>query len=140
MPRPDIRAAGGVLWRPDGDGGVEVLLVHRDRYDDWTFPKGKLRRGEKYRKAARREVKEETGFTPEVGDELVETRYIDHKGRDKKVRYWAMTVRTGQFRANSEVDAAEWMSTDDARERLTYERDADLIDSLLAVIGSDAAV
>jgi 8-oxo-dGTP pyrophosphatase MutT (NUDIX family) len=75
--KPDVRAAGGLVWRPavigDPSGatdvGVEVVLIHRPRYDDWSFPKGKLDRGESWEDAARREVEEETGLRCELGEE-----------------------------------------------------------------------
>src|SRR5688500_9386400 len=94
---PMIEAAGGVVWRRDASGGLEVLLVHRDRYDDWTFPKGKLESGETHRQAALREVEEETGLRCTLGDELPEVRYEDRKGRAKRVRYWTMEPAGGSF-------------------------------------------
>ena len=76
-----IEAAGGVVWRRGSKGSLKVLLVHRDRYDDWSFPKGKLDAGESHRHAALREVEEETGLRCKTGDELPEVRYDDRKGR-----------------------------------------------------------
>jgi 8-oxo-dGTP diphosphatase len=125
-----IEAAGGVVWRSSSKGTAKVLLVHRPRYDDWTLPKGKLEPGESARDAARREVHEETGFECKLGDELAELTYEDRKGRDKRVRYWAMEVRRGAFEPNDEVDAICWLPVDQAIERLTYRRDAKLLASL----------
>lgn len=125
---PEVRAAGGVIWRRGADG-VEVLLVHRPKYGDWTFAKGKLERGESYREAARREVLEETGLHVSFGDELEPTRYIDGKGRDKLVRYWTMTVERGAFEPNDEVDEIRWIPVGRAAARLTYERDLPLLES-----------
>jgi 8-oxo-dGTP diphosphatase len=85
-----IRAAGGVPWRRRADGQLEVLLVHRPHYDDWTFPKGKAKDGESDEEAAIREVEEETGLTCELGNELATTHYVDRRGRSKYVRYWTM--------------------------------------------------
>jgi 8-oxo-dGTP diphosphatase len=127
-PEPEVLAAGGVVWRDDGDG-TEVLLVHRPKYDDWTFAKGKLDAGERFRDAARREVLEETGFTVDLGDELEPTTYRDGRGRRKLVRYWTMTVTGGRFEANDEVDEVRWMPLAKAAHRLTYERDLPLLDS-----------
>ena len=128
-----VRAAGGVVWRRRG-GGVQVLIVHRPKYDDWTLPKGKLDRGETYLHAARREVREETGLSCEVGAELPRSHYTDNKGRPKVVRYWAMQATKGSFTANDEVDEARWLPVADARSTVSYRHDADLVDALLAVI------
>jgi 8-oxo-dGTP pyrophosphatase MutT (NUDIX family) len=125
---PEVRAAGGVIWR-NGPAGVEVLLVHRPKYGDWTFAKGKLEAGESFRDAARREVLEETGLHVEIGDELDPTRYIDGKGRDKLVRYWTMTVAGGAFEVNDEVDEVRWMGVAEAAQRLSYARDLPLVGS-----------
>ena len=86
-----VRAAGGVVVRAGADG-PEVLLVHRPAYDDWTFPKGKLDRGETEEECALREVEEETGLRCTLGRELGSTTYRDGKGRRKRVRYWLMEV------------------------------------------------
>lgn len=124
---PDpVRAAGGVVWRR-GSTGVEVAVVHRPRYDDWSFPKGKLEPGEDFATAAWREVLEETGFDCEAGDELATVNYVDHRGRPKIVRYWAMQVVDGRFVANEEVDHLEWLRVELAARRLTHERDRDLL-------------
>ena len=90
-----VRAAGGLVTREVGDG-VEVLVVHRPRYDDWSFPKGKLDAGERDEDAAVREVEEETGFRCRLLDELGYRRYRDRKRRPKQVRYWRMEV-TDEF-------------------------------------------
>ena len=75
-----IEAAGGVVIR---DG--KVAVVHRDRYDDWSLPKGKLDKGESFEQAALREVLEETGLQVELGEELEPVSYVDQKGRPKVV-------------------------------------------------------
>ena len=116
------------MWRRSGDG-VEILLVHRPKYRDWTFAKGKLEPGESFREAARREVLEETGFEVEIGDELASTTYVDGKGRTKLVRYWTMTVTGGSFAVNDEVDEIRWVSPAKAANRLSYDRDLPLLDS-----------
>ncbi|MCU1352975.1 MAG: hydrolase [Acidimicrobiales bacterium] len=135
-PRADVRAAGGVVWRAGPDGAVEVLLVHRERYDDWTLPKGKRDPGETDAECARREVEEETGMRCRLGAELPSTTYVDHRGRSKRVRYWAMEVESGTFAPNDEVDEVRWVPLRAAAELLTYRRDHTVIDALAE--GSDA--
>lgn len=130
-PAPDVvRAGGGLVWRLGGAGEVEVLLVHRPRYDDWSFPKGKCDRSEGFVEAALREVAEETGFACELGAALDSVTYVDHKGRPKEVRYWAMTVLGGAFEPNDEVDEICWMTTDVASAALSRPDDAALLDHL----------
>ena len=124
-----IEAAGGLVWRTTAEGTPEVLLVHRPRYDDWTFPKGKLERGESARDCAYREVLEETGFSCRLGDELAEVAYEDREGRPKRVRYWSMEVISGSFEPNDEVQEIRWLSVPDATDRLTHPHDAALLAS-----------
>src|ERR671931_615493 len=100
----EVRAAGGVVWRRSTDGGIELALVHRPRYDDWSFPKGKLDPGESWEAAALREVREETGLECTLGRELPPTGYRDPKGRSKAVRYWLMEPRGGVFAAARHTD------------------------------------
>lgn len=126
----EVVAGGGVVVR-GGDGlATEVALVHRPRYDDWSFPKGKLDAGEKLEDCALREVHEETGLVCELVDELVDVTYHDNQNRSKLVRYWLMSVVEGSFRANSEVDELRWVSLDEARSRLTYGHDLVVVDLL----------
>ncbi len=123
-----VRAAGGVVWRSRA-GAIEVVVVHRPRYDDWSLPKGKCESGERDEDGARREVLEETGLVCRLGPELVTSRYVDGRGRDKVVRYWAMTVVSGSFEVNQEVDELRWLAVDDAVGALTYERDRPVLRS-----------
>ena len=80
------------MWRTAPDGGVEVVLVHRPRYDDWSLPKGKAHRRESDEDTALREVLEETGLQCRLGRELVTVRYETPRGERKTVRWWEMTV------------------------------------------------
>ena len=129
-----VQAAGGVVWRRAPDG-LEILVVHRPRYDDWSFPKGKLDRGETHEVAARREVLEETGLEVDLGPELVAVDYVDHRGRPKTVRYWSMTVAGGEFAPNDEVDEVAWLALREVPRELTYRRDADVLDAFVATVG-----
>ncbi len=122
-----MQAAGGVVFRRGRDNGVEVLLVHRPRYDDWTLPKGKLEPGETHEEAAVREVEEETGLRCELGRELPSTSYHDSKGRPKTVRYWEMRPLGGDFRPHREVDEIRWLSVDAAKELLSHNHDHDVL-------------
>lgn len=130
-----IEAAGGVIWRLGEGGVVEVLLVHRPRYDDWSLPKGKLDRGESHQQAAVREVLEETGLRCRAGAELGSVRYCDRDGRDKRVRYWAMEPVAGRFAPNEEVDEVRWVRLDALPGLVTYERDADVAAGVASIGG-----
>lgn len=134
---PEVRAGGGLVWRrADGDGqptpgGVEILVVHRPRYDDWTLPKGKCEPGESYQACARREVEEETGFECRLGRELPSVRYVDHHGRSKLVRYWVMEPESGGFVANDEVDALRWLPASEVADQLSYPHDRPVVEAFL---------
>jgi 8-oxo-dGTP pyrophosphatase MutT (NUDIX family) len=131
-PRPEVsvvRAAGGVVVR-DGARGREVLLVHRPRYADWSFPKGKVEVGETDEECALREVEEETGLRCRLDVELDSTSYLDAQGRPKRVRYWRMVVESGAPAFLHEVDDARWVTRAQAEELLTYDRDLPLLSAL----------
>ncbi|NNN37468.1 NUDIX hydrolase [Streptomyces sp. S3(2020)] len=127
-----VQAAGCVLWRRSPfDGELEICLVHRPKYDDWSHPKGKLKRAEDPLAGALREVAEETGYTATTGAELPAMHYLAN-GRPKQVRYWAAEAITGTFTPNAEVDRILWLSPTAAANRLTQPRDRTLVASLLA--------
>ena len=123
-----VRAAGGVVTRRR-NGELEVLLVHRPHYDDWTLPKGKLLPDESEEDGALREVEEETGLRCVLGTELTSTAYVDSRGRAKTVRYWAMRPVSGRFEPHDEVDEVRWLPLARARALLTYERDLAVLDA-----------
>jgi 8-oxo-dGTP pyrophosphatase MutT (NUDIX family) len=133
-----IQAAGAVLWRPAGRG-VEVALVHRPKYGDWSLPKGKLGDGETPFEAARREVAEETGQDARAGPELGEVRYPvrtrDGAPAEKVVRYWAMEAVGGTFEPTREVDAVRWLPPEEAAGVLTYQRDREILARFVAWSG-----
>lgn len=135
-----VLAAGALVWRRREDG-IEVLLVHRPRYDDWSFPKGKLDPGESLAACAVREVQEETGTAVRLEQPLVTVRYPLADGRRKEVRYWvarplpdddpALAARPPVVPAAArEIDGVEWVEAGLARERLTHEADRDVLGRL----------
>lgn len=128
-----MRAAGCVLWRraPEGAEGLEICLVHRPKYDDWSHPKGKLKSDEEPLAGALREVREETGHHCAPGARLPSAHYIDPQGRPKAVDYWAAEAGEGCFQPNDEIDRVLWLTPAAARERLTEPRDRALVDALL---------
>ncbi|GAB2923057.1 NUDIX hydrolase [Rhodococcus aerolatus] len=134
MTGPVVTAAGAVLWRPasGGGGAVEVAVVHRPRYDDWSLPKGKTEPGEALPVTAVREVEEETGSRAALGRHLGTTHYrVRH--RPKTVDYWAARETGGGFAPNDEVDRLEWLSPARARERVTHPLDVVVLDRFTAV-------
>ncbi|MCX4763169.1 NUDIX hydrolase [Streptomyces sp. NBC_01275] len=129
-----VQAAGCVLWRRSPvDGELEVCLVHRPKYDDWSHPKGKLKHGEAPLAGALREVEEETGYRAAPGTRLPTVDY-EANGRPKQVRYWAAEAVAGAFAPNDEVDRLLWLPPPAARVRLTQPRDRTLVDALLDVL------
>ena len=121
-----IAAAGGAVWRPAGDGRVEIAVVHRARYDDWSLPKGKLDAGEHALGAAFREVVEETGLQVVVGRRAATTRYaVD--GAPKRVDYWLMRCVGGDFAPNDEVDELRWLAPEDAAALCSHDHDRQVV-------------
>ena len=132
----EVKASGGVVWRPAPDGGQELVVVHRPRYDDWSLPKGKLDSGESWEDAALREVEEEVGLRCRLGPELPPVSYRDHKGRAKVVRYWLMEPENDtDFVPNDEVDQLRWLAPAEALELLSYPHDRELVESAAGRLG-----
>ena len=125
-PAGEIQAAGSVVWRPAAGG--EVAVIHRPRYDDWSFPKGKCEPGEHVLATAVREVAEETGVRVILGRPLSTTRY-DSGGQRKRVSYWAGRPQEplSGFVPNAEVDRLEWLPIPAALGRLSYQRDVQVL-------------
>ncbi len=132
-----IPAAGTIPWRRV-NGALEVALVHRPRYDDWSWPKGKLDRGEDWPVTAVRETFEETGLKVRLGVPLPGAEYVvlDRDGAPaaKTVRYWAAQVVGGKGRLVNEVDEVAWLDVPTAYDRLDYARDRE---QLAAVVRAD---
>jgi 8-oxo-(d)GTP phosphatase len=128
----DVVAAGAVVFRP----GREVLLVHRRKYDDWSFPKGKLDPREHATTAAVREVSEETGLHVRLGPPLTTMRY-ENSGRMKTVHYWQGRVvgddDVTAYEPNAEIDRVAWVPVQDAAQTLTYARDRALLEDAVTL-------
>lgn len=130
MPSPEVVAAGVVVTRK----GDQVLLVHRPRYDDWSFPKGKLDRGEHITSCAVREVAEETGLRVRLGAPLPDQLYpVGSRtgSRTKRVHYWMGRVvgsdDVSRYEVNNEIDALQWVPWSKAKRRLSYDRDRETL-------------
>ncbi|MBO0677273.1 NUDIX hydrolase [Mycolicibacterium sp. S2-37] len=118
-----VLAAGAVLWRT-GPDGVEVAVIHRPRYDDWSLPKGKVDPGETEPVTAVREVHEETGYAAALGRRLPSVSYPLGDGLEKKkVKYWAARSLDGAFAPNDEVDQLLWLPVSEAMKRVGYPHD-----------------
>ncbi|MFC9998133.1 NUDIX domain-containing protein [Nocardia sp. NPDC127526] len=128
----NILAAGAVLWREAADGGIEIAMVHRPKYDDWSLPKGKLDPGETPVVAAVREVAEETGLRSRLGRYLGHVTYpVTGHRKLKRVDYWAAHVLDGAFESNSEVDEIVWCGLDGLMDALSYPMDRSIVRNFL---------
>lgn len=123
--KANIFAAGAVLWRASSrDASVEIAVVHRPKYDDWSFPKGKLDPGETFLTAAVREVREETSISGRFGRHLGGVTYpIPGHRKLKRVEYWAAEAVDGEFEPNDEVDVLLWLPVDEVPDQLSYPMD-----------------
>ena len=132
-----VYAAGVVCWREAGKD-IEVLLVHREKYDDWGFPKGKQDKGELLQETAVREVEEEAGIRIRLGRKLDVIQYKVGKSEDKFVSYWASKVTPkiaakSKFVPNKEIARVEWHNLKSAKKLLSYSHDLELLEKLIAL-------
>jgi 8-oxo-dGTP diphosphatase len=129
-----IRAAGGLVWRTSGKRR-EVLVIHRPRYNDWTLPKGKVKAGECWEDAARREVEEETGYHVEI-DSFADILFYYVEGRPKVILFWNMHPSedepSAEYDSDSpdEGDAVRWLTIQEALELITYDSEKALIQGI----------
>ena len=128
---PLIQAAGAVLWRKSDISQLEIAVIHRPRYDDWSLPKGKVEPGETHLACAAREVMEETGFEPVLGPEIGTAKYLA-EGTPKEVRYWSAHAigESHGPRDNHEVDQVIWLSVSDAKKKVSVDDDREMLQSL----------
>jgi len=126
-----IQAAGAVLWRKSDNSQLEIAVIHRPRYDDWSLPKGKVESGESHISAGYREIQEETGYESTFGPEIGTVVY-KLEGAPKEVRYWAAaaTIKTGTPNPQ-EVDEVLWLEPNKAKEKLSNKDDRAIVDFFL---------
>lgn len=123
-----IQAAGGILWKMEGDQ-KKLAVVHRHKHDDWSLPKGKVDPGESWKKAALREVLEETGYAAKIKKYAGSISYL-LDGKPKVVLFWHMVAKTeNKEKMNGEVDQVRWLTVDEASEILDYPDEVHLIQS-----------
>jgi len=132
-----VYAAGAVLWRIENDQ-LLVALVHRGRYDDWSWAKGKVDPGETLPETAVREIREETGLKVKLGVSLGVQRYRLPNKNLKEVHYWAAKVTekslaTSNFKPNEEVAEVVWLTPVEASKYLSYSHDQEQLDQLVAL-------
>ena len=128
-----ILAAGAVLWRKGEKKKIEVLIIHRPKYDDWTFPKGKAEIGEPLIACAYREVLEETNIETAFGPHLGEVEYLTNDGK-KKVSFWsAKVIKEKEFNSNAEVDQLKWVEVTKVKELLTLDTDRKILEQFLRI-------
>lgn len=129
----EIQAAGAIVWRRNESDAIEIALVHRPQYNDWSIPKGKVEGEESLIACAYREVVEETGFAVRFGQSLGSAHY-EVNGLRKTVTYWSARLLGEQGKPNpEEVDAVRWMSCEEAKEQLGRDSDRQIVETFQSI-------
>ncbi|NDA84418.1 MAG: NUDIX hydrolase [Burkholderiaceae bacterium] len=129
----EIQAAGAIVWRRNESDAIEIALVHRPKYDDWSIPKGKVEGEESLIACAYREVVEETGFAVRFGQSIGSVHY-EVNGLRKTVTYWSARLLGEQGKPNpEEVDAVRWMSCEEAKEQLGRDSDRQIVETFQSI-------
>ena len=128
-----IRAAGALLWRESNERTIEIALIHRPKYDDWTLPKGKIEEGETALQCAHRELIEETGIKASFTRQLGNVEY-EESGQRKRVIFWSAqcALDASTFIPNEEVDVLKWLAPDQALAKASHDSDRQMIESFLS--------
>lgn len=123
-----IQAAGGIIWKKEGTE-KKLAVVHRHKHNDWSLPKGKVDPGESWKKAALREVLEETGYVGNLKKYAGSISYL-LDGKPKIVLFWHMDAKTEDLeKMNGEVDEVRWLTVAEASKILDYPDEVLLIQS-----------
>jgi 8-oxo-(d)GTP phosphatase len=130
-----VFAAGALCWR-EVDGQLLLAIIHRKRYGDWSWPKGKVDPGESLPQAAVREIREETGLKVKLGVHLGTQNYMLQNGAAKEVHYWAAKVSDkalaeSTFKPDEEVERIEWKTPKEIDDLLSYEQDKEFLVKLV---------
>jgi len=128
-----IFAAGGLIWR-NNKGCRELLVVHRPKYNDWTLPKGKLKKSEGLKAAAIRESREESGYRVATQDFAGTLSYAIDIGL-KVVTFWHMkTTGNSKFKPNKEIDKTKWIPVKQPEQYLTHKIESDFVKSASSML------
>lgn len=128
-----IRASGGVVWRRNSDDVVEVALVHRPKYGDWSLPKGKLEENEDSIACAYREILEETGFHVQLR-QFIGTIVYETDAGTKSVDYWAAKFLSERGIPNPfEIDQVEWLPLTRIEEFTLRDSDREILEKFASI-------
>jgi 8-oxo-dGTP diphosphatase len=124
-------SAGGIVFRSEPEGILWLVVKPTDN-EKWRLPKGKIERGESSLIAAKREVEEEAGVEAEVlgkiGDEKFFFVWDKQKILKTVVFYLMKYTQEANQSFNFETEAIDWLKFEEAKKRLAFEKEADLLE------------